>query len=103
MTGVMERRRERRFDATVRTVPNPVLGRIRSFLLLPRLAVGIDDVASLVLGRPQDHLLGTLAKLLQVAGDDVLELGEQLARFRPFAVLADATSPTTVWKVLLRM
>ena len=62
-------------------------------LLLPRLAIRIDHVAGLVLGRPQDQLLAAGAELLEVIGHDVLKLSEELARFRPLAVLAECDVP----------
>src|SRR4029450_6815964 len=58
-------------------------------LLLPPLAIRIDHFAGLVLGRPQDQLLAAGAELLEVIGHDVLKLSEELARFRPLAVLAE--------------
>jgi hypothetical protein len=58
-------------------------------LLLPRLGVRIDHAAGLVLGRPQDRLLGAGAELLEIVRGDVLKLREELARFCPLAVLAE--------------
>src|SRR5438309_1759446 len=52
-------------------------------------AVWIDDVPGLVLPRPQDDLLAAVAKLLEVVGRDILELGEEHARFRPFSIVTE--------------
>src|SRR5713101_1594547 len=54
-----------------------------------RLAVRIDDVAGLVLRRPQDDLPAAIAKLLEIVGRNVLELCEEQARFGPLAVAAE--------------
>src|SRR5262245_8081122 len=61
----------------------------RLLLFLPRLVVRIDDVASLVLGRPQDDLVAGVAELIDVVTGDALVLGLELARLRPLAVLAE--------------
>src|SRR5262245_64873026 len=58
-------------------------------LFLLRVLVGIDDVAGLVLGRPQDHLVGSIAELREIVAGHTLELGEELPRLGPFAVLAE--------------
>jgi hypothetical protein len=47
-------------------------------LLLPRVLIGIDDVAGLVLRRPQDHLMAGIAELREIVAHDALELGEEL-------------------------
>ena len=57
-------------------------------LFLLRVLIRIDDFAGLVFRRPQDNLVGCVAELRKVVAGDVLELGDELARLYPFAVLA---------------
>src|ERR1700736_2219000 len=45
-----------------------------------------DHVAGFVLVRPQDHLPGGVAELIDVMSGYVLKLRRELTRFRPFAV-----------------
>src|SRR5665213_641011 len=56
---------------------------------LLRFGVGIDHVASLVLLRPDDDLMVGVLELIDRIAGDMLELGEENARLRPFAVLAE--------------
>jgi hypothetical protein len=63
---------------------------IAKILFLPCVLVGIDHLAGLVFGRPQDRLLGALAELIDVVRLDVLELRQELPRGAPFAVLAES-------------
>jgi hypothetical protein len=84
-------------------------GRLRQPALVLRCAqlflscalIGIDHLAGLVFGRPQDRLFVALAELIEVVRLDVLELGQELSRFVPFTVLPNPISPTTVWNVWL--
>jgi len=61
----------------------------QQLLFLLRVLIRIDDFAGLVFRGPQDHLAGCIAELRQVVAGDVLELGDELARLFPFAVLAE--------------
>jgi hypothetical protein len=84
----------------VRTMPDLPYAPGSDGSLLPlRVLIGVDHVAGLVLGRPQDHLARGVAKLREVVAGDVLELGEELARLQPFAVLPERDIAATVGKL----
>src|SRR5438034_7654122 len=57
--------------------------------LFPRVGVRIDHVARLVGGRMENHLARQIAELLDAVGLDVLELHQQHALLRPFALVAE--------------
>src|SRR5262249_42537021 len=57
-------------------------------LFLLGVLVWIDDVAGLVLGRPQDDLMAGVAELGEIIAGHALELGKELSGLRPFPVFA---------------
>ena len=79
----------------------PLKRAFSKFLL--RVLIGIDDVAGLVLRRPQDHLVRGVAELVEIVAAHALELGEELPRLRPFAVLAVGDLARTVENLLAWM
>src|SRR5262245_22363163 len=66
-----------------RTKPPPCGGGLSTnpdALFLARVLVGVDEVAALVLGRPQHRRARAVAELVEVARPDVLHLGGELPR-----------------------
>ena len=60
----------------------------RTLLFFLGILIGIDHVAGLVLGRPNNHLVLGVPKLGEVIAGYPLKLREELPRLAPFAVLA---------------
>ena len=86
------------------SVPSPPSPRLPDSVLFPRVGEGIDHRPGLIFRRRTGSPGGSVAELVEVVDRQVLELEEDEARLRPFAIRRRRRrGPSTVSKPCARM